>query len=90
MVSLHHLTIAGNWHYFVRAEVLVVVTMKITDECDVKLCCLVEVYLLLVDCARVAILVFLKPNSRNLDFLKFGWRNKILLPFCPFPGFFLC
>ena len=44
------------------------VSMKITDECDVKLCCLVEVYVLLVDSAEVAILAFLKPNSRNLDF----------------------
>ena len=34
-----------------RFEVLVVVTMKIGDECDVKVCCLVEVYLLLVDSA---------------------------------------
>jgi len=66
-----------------------VVTMKITDECDVKLCWLVE-YLILVDSARVAILAFFKPNSRNLDFLKFGWRNKIQLPFWLFPGFILC
>jgi formate hydrogenlyase subunit 4 len=27
------------------------VTMKISGECDVKVCCLVEVYLLLVDSA---------------------------------------
>jgi hypothetical protein len=35
----------------VRFEVLVVVIMKITDECDVKLYWLVEVYLLSVDYA---------------------------------------
>jgi hypothetical protein len=30
---------------------------------------------------RVARLAFLQPNSRNLAFLKCGWRHKIRLPF---------
>jgi hypothetical protein len=30
---------------------------------------------------RVAKLAFFKPDSRNLAFLKLGWRHKILLAF---------
>jgi hypothetical protein len=39
---------------------------------------------------RVARLAFLKPNSRNLAFLKYGWLHKIYLAFWPFPGVFTC
>jgi len=41
-------------------------------------------------CVRVAILAFLKPTSRNLAFLSFGWRHKIHLPFLLFHDFFIC
>jgi hypothetical protein len=39
---------------------------------------------------RVSKLAFLKPNSRNLAFLKFGWHHKIHLASCLFPGIFTC
>ena len=34
--------------------------------------------------------LFLKPNSRNLAFLKCGWRHNIHLHFWLFRGFFIC